>query len=58
MKVKKNTKIAYEDGRGGVVHTHVEVCNGRVMKARVSKDNYLENSNPTSYWNSKGYTVK
>lgn len=39
-------------------HTHVEVCNGRVGYAKKSVGDYtLENPNPTSYWNSKGYII-
>lgn len=37
---------------------HVEVYNGKVGYAKKSVGDYkLENPNPTSYWNSKGYII-
>ncbi len=58
--ISRGAKIGTEAARGadGAVHTHVEVRNGRTSCAAVSKDSVLVNSNPTSFWNSIGYTVK
>lgn len=59
MQVKKGQKIAYEDARGTKsTHTHVEVVNGYSRSAKKSSNAVLENSNPASYWQSKGYIVK
>ena len=59
-RISRGTKIGTEASRGAdnVVHTHVEVRNGRTGSAAVSKDRTLTNSNPTAFWNSLGYTVK
>ena len=57
--VRRGTVIGREDSRGnGSIHTHVEVRNGYRTAAAVSKNKVLENSNPASFWNSLGYTVK
>lgn len=61
--VKKGDKIGTESWRGisssTSSHTHVEVRNGRQGYAAKSVNDYtLDNSNPTSFWNSMGYTVK
>ncbi len=59
--VYPTTIIGYESSRGanGAIHTHVEVCDGYRTLGYPSVNDYtLTNSNPTSYWNSKGYTVQ
>lgn len=61
--VSKGQKIATESWRGvssaNGGHTHVEVRNGRKTAAAKSVNDYnLENPNPTSFWQSKGYIVK
>ncbi len=61
--VKTGDKIATESWRGvsssSSAHTHVEVRNGKKTAAAVSVGDYtLDNPNPTSFWNSLGYTVK
>lgn len=61
--ITKGQKIATESWRGvsssGSSHTHVEVRNGKQSYAAKSVNDYtLENSNPTSFWNSLGYNVK
>lgn len=63
QKIIKGQKIATQGWRGcssmSGSHTHVEVRNGRKTSAAKSVNDYnLENPNPTSYWNSKGYAVK
>lgn len=63
QKISRGTKIATESWRGvsskGGAHTHVEVRNGRKTAAAKSvNDPTLNNSNPTSFWNGQGYTVK
>lgn len=46
-------------GSGSVVHTHVEVRNGELTGAAKSLDDpVLNNSDPTAFWNSQGYTVR
>lgn len=62
QKISKGQKIATQDWRGcssaGGGHTHVEVRNGKQSYAAKSvKDYTLENSNPTSFWNSLGYSI-
>lgn len=61
--IKKGQQIATESWRGisssSSSHTHVEVRNGKQTNACKSVNDYtLENSNPTSFWNSLGYNVK
>lgn len=57
--VSRGTVIGREDSRGnGSIHTHVEVRSGYRTAAAVSSNRVLENSDPTSFWNSLGYTVK
>ena len=61
--ISKGDKIGYESWRGvsekSSSHTHVEVRNGKQEYAAKSVgDSRLDNSNPTSFWNSLGYTVK
>ena len=58
--VKRGQQIGTEAARGagGVIHTHVEVRDGNKTSAAVSKNSTLENANPTSFWNSLGYSVK
>ena len=43
---------------GGDIHTHVEVRDGKYTGGQISKDTVLSNSDPTSYWESHGYTIK
>lgn len=61
--IRRGQYLGYQDWRGvssaSGGHTHVEVVNGKSGYAKKSVNDYrLENSNPTSYWNSKGYIVK
>lgn len=57
--VSRGTVIGTEASRGtSSVHTHVEVRDGYRTAAAVSSNTVLENSDPTSFWNSLGYTVK
>ena len=61
--VSRGEQIATEAWRGcsssSNSHTHVEVRDGKRTAAAKSVNDYtLENSNPTSFWNSQGYTVK
>lgn len=61
--VKRGQKIATEAYRGisskSGSHTHVEVRNGKQTYACKSVNDYkLDNSNPSSFWSSLGYTVR
>lgn len=61
--VSKGDKIGYESWRGisseSSSHTHVEVRNGKKEYAAKSVgDSTLDNSNPSSFWKSLGYTIK
>ncbi|MBR1635320.1 MAG: M23 family metallopeptidase [Lachnospiraceae bacterium] len=61
--VKKGDKIGVQSWRGVTAitgsHTHVEVRDGKEKYAAISVgDSKLENSNPTSFWNSQGYSIK
>lgn len=63
QKISRGQQIATQGWRGcsssGGLHTHVEVRNGRQTYAAKSVNDYnLENPNPTSYWVSKGYTIR
>ena len=60
--IKKGQQIGTQDWRGvssaSGSHTHVEVRNGRQTYAAKSVgDSRLDNQNPTSFWNSIGYTI-
>ena len=61
--ITKGQQIGSEDWRGVSAadssHTHVEVRDGRQTGASKSlNDPVLNNTNPTAFWNSIGYTVK
>jgi len=58
--VSRGTVIGTEAARGAdnSVHTHVEVRSGYWTGAAKSSNSVLENSDPTAYWNSQGYTVR
>ena len=61
--ITRGTQIATESWRGcskkSGTHTHVEVRNGKKTSAAKSVNDYtLDNSNPTSFWNSLGYQVR
>ncbi|MGS0683683.1 peptidase inhibitor family I36 protein [Nakamurella sp. GG22] len=61
--ISKGQKIATESWRGisssGSAHTHVEMRLGkRTLAAKSVGDSHLDNPNPTSFWNARGYTVK
>lgn len=59
MTVSRGTVIGTEATRGtSSVHTHVEVRDGYRTAAAISSNTVLENSDPTSFWNSLGYIVK
>ncbi len=56
--VKRGTAIGTEDARaaGSAVHTHIEVRNGKQLRAaRSVGDSVLDNPSPNAYWKSKGY---
>lgn len=51
QEVKRGDLIATEGSKGaGAVHTHVEVRNGKQIKASISRDTNLVNENPYPYW--------
>jgi len=61
--ISKGQQIATESWRGvsnrSSSHTHVEVRNGKQGYASKSvNDSRLDNSDPTSFWNSLGYIVR
>ncbi len=61
--IKKGELIGTESWRGistaNSAHTHVEVRSGSRTNAAKSLEDYvLSNSNPKSFWESMGYTVK
>ncbi|PPK92624.1 peptidase M23-like protein [Kineococcus xinjiangensis] len=61
--ISRDQKIAVESWRGvsssSAAHTHVEMRPGRRTHAAKSVDDYnLENPNPTSFWNARGYNVR
>ncbi len=61
--VTKGQQIATEDWRGvstsGAAHTHVEMRLGRRTSAAKSVNDYtLDNPDPTTFWNSQGYTER
>ena len=63
QQINKGQQIAVESWRGvsssGGAHTHVEVRSGRqTLAAKSVDDPVLNNSNPTSFWNSQGYSLK
>jgi len=63
QKITRGQYIGKQDWRGVSTssggHTHVEVVNGKAKSAKKSVgDKKLDNSDPTSYWNSKGYTIQ
>ena len=60
--IRKGQQIGTQDWRGvsspSGSHTHVEVRNGKQSYASKSvNDPKLDNSNPTSFWNTMGYTI-
>ena len=57
--VKRGDPIALESNRGADnYHSHVEVRSSIYNGAATSSDSVLVNSNPTSFWQSLGYSVK
>ena len=57
--ITRGQQIGTESNRGADnYHTHVEVRDGYQTYAAVSSDSTLVNSNPTSFWQSLGYSVK
>ncbi|WP_440069453.1 peptidase inhibitor family I36 protein [Streptosporangium sp. OZ121] len=63
QQVSRNQIIADEAWRGvsssSSAHTHVEMRPGRHTRAAKSVgDPHLENPNPTSFWNSQGYSIR
>ena len=61
--ITRGMKIGTESWRGisnaSGSHTHIELREGEKTAAAVSiGDKKLDNSNPTSFWNSQGYQVK
>ncbi|GAA4049670.1 peptidase inhibitor family I36 protein [Nonomuraea soli] len=63
QQIAKGQVIATESWRGvstrASAHTHVEMRPGRQLRAAKSVgDSHLQNPNPTSFWNSQGYTVR
>lgn len=66
-RISRDQQIATEDWRGvsspGSRHTHVEMRPGRQLRAAVSVGTSaaartLENPNPTTFWNGRGYRVR
>jgi len=63
QKITTGQYIGKQDWRGvsssSGGHTHVEVVDGKTKSAKKSVgDKILDNSDPTSYWNSKGYIIQ
>lgn len=63
QQISRGQQIGTEAWRGcstsDDTHTHVEVRNGkRTGAAKSVRDYTLDNPNPTSFWNSQGYSVK
>ncbi|MFI7134732.1 peptidase inhibitor family I36 protein [Nonomuraea sp. NPDC050153] len=63
QQVSRGQVIATESWHGvssrSSAHTHVEMRPGRVTRAAKSVgDPHLENPNPTSFWNSQGYSIR
>jgi murein DD-endopeptidase MepM/ murein hydrolase activator NlpD len=61
--VRRETRIATEAWHGvsssSAAHTHVEMRPGRhELAAKSVGDDNLENPNPTSFWNDRGYNVR
>ena len=58
--ITRGQQIATECNRPSkyATHTHVEVRDGYRTAATYSTDSKLDNSDPTAYWESQGYTVK
>ncbi len=61
--VSKGQQIATEDWRGvsseSAAHTHVEMRLGQKMTAAKSVNDYvLENPDPTTFWNARGYVER
>lgn len=61
--VSKGQQLGTQDWRGvsssSGSHTHVEVRTGKKTLAAKSVNDYtLDNPNPTSFWNTMGYTIK
>jgi murein DD-endopeptidase MepM/ murein hydrolase activator NlpD len=61
--VSRDQQIAAESWRGvsssGAAHTHVEMRPGRKeLAAKSVNDPTLDNPNPTSFWNARGYNVR
>jgi murein DD-endopeptidase MepM/ murein hydrolase activator NlpD len=61
--ISRGQQIATEAWRGisssGASHTHVEMRPGRHTNASKSvNDPVLDNPNPTSFWNARGYNVR
>lgn len=63
QRISKGQKIATQGWRGvsslSGSHTHVEVRDGRQSSAAYSVDDpRLDNTDPSPYWASKGYTIR
>ncbi|GAA1745602.1 peptidase inhibitor family I36 protein [Nonomuraea sp. AD125B] len=63
QQVRRGQVIATESWRGvsssSSAHTHVEMRLGRQTRAAKSVgDPHLDNPNPTSFWNSQGYSIR
>ncbi|MED7929116.1 peptidase inhibitor family I36 protein [Nonomuraea sp. LP-02] len=63
QQVSRGQVIATESWRGvsssSSAHTHVEMRLGRQTRAAKSVgDPHLDNPNPTSFWNSQGYSIR
>jgi murein DD-endopeptidase MepM/ murein hydrolase activator NlpD len=61
--VSRGQQIATESWRGvsssGSAHTHVEMRVGRkTLAAKSVGDPTLDNPNPTSFWNARGYAIR
>ncbi|MFI6735801.1 peptidase inhibitor family I36 protein [Nonomuraea sp. NPDC050451] len=63
QQISRGQLIATESWHGvssrSSAHTHVEVRSGRQTRAAKSVgDSHLDNPNPTSFWNSQGYSIR
>jgi len=63
QQISKGQQIAVEDYRGiassSSRHTHVEMRLGKQTSAAKSVNDYvLENPDPTTFWNARGYNIK
>lgn len=57
--IARDQKIGTEAARGAAgVHTHVEMRLGRRTLAAYSSDSVLDNPNPNTFWQNRGYNIR